>query len=52
MRCTKYAEPEIRALAYKIYQIMVAQEPLLFSDYLPVQLLDGSFILETDTHKV
>ena len=52
MRCSPYADVEIRELAYRIYLCLVEVEPLLFADYRVVEMGDGTHCLETDTPKV
>jgi thymidylate synthase (FAD) len=51
-RCSEGAEPEIRRLFCKVYELAVAEAPNLFGDYRRRELPDGSFALETDHRKV
>jgi thymidylate synthase (FAD) len=46
------AEPEIRKLAGKVLDVLVAEAPNLFGDYRKVPLPDGTFELVTDFKKV
>ena len=52
MRANPHAEIEIRALAFRAYQCLVAVEPLLFGDYRAISLPDGTQSVETDFRKV
>lgn len=51
-RGSRHAEPEIRKLAYLIYQIVNVTAPNLFSDYAAVSLPDGTMELTTPYRKV
>jgi thymidylate synthase (FAD) len=51
-RASKFAEPEIRKLANKVYRIMQQAAPGLFSDYTETPLEDGTFALTTNNRKV
>lgn len=51
-RCSRYADPEIRKLFGVIWQILLAEAPNLFGDYVRVDLPDGTFELETPYKKV
>jgi thymidylate synthase (FAD) len=51
-RGSRHAEPEIRALALKMHQILVREAPHLFSDYSKVALPDGTYELVTPYRKV
>jgi thymidylate synthase (FAD) len=46
------AEPEIRKLANRVLDVLVAEAPNLFGDYRKVPLPDGTFELVTDFKKV
>lgn len=52
MRASQYAEVEIRALAIRVYLILVSVAPILFQDYRIVTLPDGTYAVETDYRKV
>lgn len=52
MRCSAYAEPEIRKVAGKLLEIMKAEAPNLFGDYEWKALDDGSRAAETVNRKV
>lgn len=52
MRASSHAEPEIRMLAFKVWQILVKEAPALFSDYKQTQLPDGTVELTTEHRKV
>lgn len=52
LRASRHAEPEIRKLAYAMYQILVKEAPNLFGDYQAEQLEDGTFELTTPYRKV
>jgi thymidylate synthase (FAD) len=47
IRATVFAEPEIRALAVRVFWVLVHQSPLLFGDYEVTQQDDGTFTLAT-----
>jgi len=51
-RCSKHAEPEIRVLFGKVWEILVAEAPNLFGDYRKAPLPDGTFELTTEFRKV
>ena len=51
-RGSRYAETEIRKLAYKIYNILVKESPNLFGDYGLTPLADGTFEIVTQYRKV
>lgn len=52
MRCSRYAETEIRRLAMLVYGVLKEETPHLFNDYTPVSLPDGTFELETAYRKI
>lgn len=52
MRASRHAEPEIRQLAYKVWQILVVEAPNLFNDYKENKLPDGTTELTTEYRKV
>ncbi len=52
MRASRFAEPEIRRAAMKMFLIIRAAEPLLFSDYTIQVLPDGTHAVATDWRKV
>jgi thymidylate synthase (FAD) len=52
MRCSRFAEPEIRKLFNKVYDLLMVEAPNLFSDYQVVILPDGTFELHTPNRKV
>ena len=51
-RGSRHAEPEIRKLATAMLDILVAESPNLFGDYLKTPLPDGTFELTTPFPKV
>ena len=51
-RGSRHAEPEIRLLANKLLDILVVEAPNLFSDYVRIPLLDGTFEIDTPHRKV
>lgn len=51
-RGSRHAEPEIRKLAFEIWQTLSYDAPNLFGDYNPVPLRDGTYELETQYRKV
>jgi thymidylate synthase (FAD) len=51
MRCSMYAEVEIRALAYQIYLELLKYAPMLFNDYTPIDYGTGPH-LDTEWRKV
>ncbi len=52
MRAAKPADPEIRKLAVAMYDVLVADAPNIFGDYIKTTLLDGTFELGTPYKKV
>lgn len=52
MRCSRFAEAEIRGVAGLVYEVLVKESPNLFGDYQKVSLPDGSYELTTSTRKV
>lgn len=52
MRGSAHAETEIRALAYRVFLLLTAIEPLLFADYEVAELADGSPSIRTPQRKV
>lgn len=52
MRCSSFAEPEIRLLAYRVLQVLKDYAPLIFSDYKERTLSDGSTVVTTQWSKV
>lgn len=42
MRCSRFADVEIRKLAFKVYEIMIVEAPNLFKDYQVVKLSDNT----------
>lgn len=52
MRCSTFAEPEIRKLAHLMWKELNQESPHLFGDYREVLLDDGTVALETDYRKV
>ena len=52
MRANAHAETEIRALAFRTYLCLTAAESLLFGDYRPISLPDGTQAVETTFNKV
>lgn len=52
MRCSKHADPEIRVLFGKVWQLLAAEAPSLFGDYTKLDLPDGTFELTTPYRKV
>jgi thymidylate synthase (FAD) len=52
MRASRHAEPEIRMLAYKVWEVLLREAPNLFADYQKNQLPDGTFELVTPNRKV
>jgi len=51
-RCSRHAEPEIRKLFNRVWEVMVVEAPNLFGDYEQVPLPDGTFELTTPYRKV
>jgi thymidylate synthase (FAD) len=52
MRASKFAEPEIRKVAFAVWKLLNKQAPNLFGDYTPTELSDGTFALDTPYRKV
>ncbi len=52
MRASRHAEPEIRQLAYKVWQVLKVEAPAIFSDYVETPLPDGTVELTTANRKV
>ncbi len=52
MRGSAGADTEIRKLANKLHDVLVAESPNLFGDYEKIQLPDGTFELTTKYRKV
>lgn len=52
MRGSKFAEPEIRAVACRVLYILSEVTPEIFSDYQVKELTDGSFVIGTEFMKV
>jgi len=52
MRAAEPADIEIRKMAYMMYCLVNHLAPILFEDYKPTQLPDGTYCLKTDTSKV
>jgi thymidylate synthase (FAD) len=52
MRCSRYAEAEIRSLALAMWRALVKVSPAMFGDYREVPLPDGSVELVTEYRKV
>ena len=51
-RASRFAEPEIRKLAHKIWAVLVNEAPNLFGDYVENKLEDGTVELTTPYKKV
>lgn len=51
-RSDKHAEPEIRRLAYKVWETLVAEQPVYFSDFEVTEVYDGIPVLVPKYHKV
>ncbi len=51
-RGSRHADPEIRKLANKVFDVLVAESPNLFGDYSKTPLPDGTFELTTPHRKV
>lgn len=51
-RCNRHADPEIRVLFGKIWEVLVKEAPNLFGDYTKELLPDGTFELVTPYRKV
>ena len=52
MRASRFADPEIRAMAGALYRVMKNEAPSLFGDYREEKLPDGSIEVTTDRRKV
>ena len=52
LRCSRFADAEIRTLFGKLWEALAADSPALFSDYVKVPLADGTFELTTPYPKV
>ena len=52
LRASRHAEPEIRKVASKIWELLVREAPNLFADYQKAELPDGSYELVTEHKKV
>lgn len=52
MRCSTFAEPEIRILAYRIYEVVKSYAPMIFNDYRVTELVDGTKVISTGWRKV
>lgn len=52
MRASRHAEPEIRKLAYQVWQAVKDDSPHLFGDYELIQLPDNTYELTTKYRKV
>lgn len=52
MRCSPFADITIRNMAFKVYEILNAISPMLFSDYSIIEIPDGTKALETQYRKV
>lgn len=51
-RGSRHADPEIRRLANRLYEVLSTDSPALFCDYTKVPLPDGTYELVTDHRKV
>jgi thymidylate synthase (FAD) len=51
-RCSRHAEPEIRKLFYKVWQVVRVEAPNIFGDYEETPLPDGTIELTTKYKKV
>lgn len=51
-RCSRFAEPEIRKLFYRVWQIVRVEAPNIFDDYQQTLLPDGTVELTTTHRKV
>lgn len=51
-RASPHAELEIREIAMAVYRLMVAAEPVLFSDYVVINVADGTEALTVGNRKV
>ena len=52
MRCTEYAEVEIRKVAAEVLKVLMKEAPHLFGDYELVDLPDGTQVARTPHRKV
>lgn len=52
MRCSQFAEPEIRRAMFLVWEALLEIEPALFDDYSKVQLADGTTALKTEMGKI
>lgn len=52
MRANRHAEAGIRIVANKMYDIMIKECPILFSDYTKEELPDGTYHIEAKAKKV
>lgn len=52
MRTSPHAESEIRRAMHRVWQVLVAEEPILFGDYREEPLPDGTTALSTPHPKV
>lgn len=52
LRASRHAEPEIRKVAYAVWQVLVKEAPHLFGDYVEAELPDGTHELTTLHRKV
>lgn len=52
MRTDLHAEPEIRRAMHRVWQVLVAEEPILFGDFTEKPLPDGTVALHTPHPKV
>lgn len=52
MRCSEFADVEIRKVAEKILRILQKESPNMFGDYELVDLKDGTFAAKTEYKKV
>ncbi len=52
MRCSEYADVEIRRMAYRLFLVLATADPLLWEDYTAVELPDRTWALRTPYRKV
>ena len=52
LRASRHAEPEIRKVAFAVWQVLVKEAPHLFGDYVVAALPDGTHELTTPHRKV
>lgn len=52
LRGSRHADVEIRILANKVYEALLADSPSLFNDYAKMDLPDGTFELTTPFRKI